>query len=147
MIPKTIEKALRGLPVEDLVTLINLCCTQGVRSQSYTDDQGRMGRYTHWDYEAIGITVRFEQYKDMSPSFRLIGQDWAVSFVGYRGSVADIALRGKDRVEICIGPLDETNLTNWRLAPVPQKFDAWKFRRRGSLDAFKSDLSLLRMTL
>lgn len=147
----SVEKALRGLPVHELEELINLCCTQGQRSKAYTDDRGNYGLYTHWDYEAIGIAVRFEYYKSVSPSFRLTGKDWGLTFLGYLGTLESHYLKNHEYIEMRVGPLHERGHYDFRRgvqhAPEPLKISAYKFRRRGNLQAFKSDLSLLRLTL
>jgi hypothetical protein len=137
------EKALRGMSLEEMVTLVNLCCKEGKRSQGYLDDRNRIGNDIFWDHEIMGIRLRFDYYKALHPSFRLSGDDWAISFKGTRSAEP----RGiAEYHDVRIGPLDR-NTISIRMPPAPERFYAYSFRRRGSLAQFRHHVSLLRMTL
>jgi hypothetical protein len=137
------EKALRGISLEDFLTLVNLCCNDGTRSVSYLSDRNRLGNDIFWTHDIMGIPLRFDYYKALHPSFRLSGTEWSVSFKCTRSTQPrDIS----EYHDVRIGPL-EREYTGWRSPPAPEKFYAYGFRRRGSLAQFRHHVSLLRLTL
>ena len=139
-------KALRGLSLQELETLINLCCSEGKRS-----DYRRAGSLTGdtlWTHNIMGVDVSFKRYSALNPSFRLMGDGWAITF---RGSVTSTPDRLGEHYDIRIGPLESDD----RIAkpffvmpkPASKKYYVYDFRRRGNLDKFKMNLTLLRMML
>jgi len=134
------EKALRGLTLKELETLINLCCTEGKRSQTYLED--RMYRDVSWTYDLMGVPVQFFYYKGIRADFRLSGDGWTISFKGTK-----LANPGPTQYhDMRIGPLSRDN-TGWRAQPTAEAFYVYSFRRRGNLDRFRHNLSLLRIML
>lgn len=138
----THEKTLRGLSLDEMVLLINRCCVDGERSPVYVDDRGRIGNFVVWTYETLGITVKFEYYANgMNPSFRLFGKDWAITFKARRSVYGN---EGMQFSELRLGPLEKGSA---RIPAVPVLLHCHTFRRRGTLDQYRRDLTILRLSL
>jgi len=141
-VSQIVEKALRGLSIDEMVQLINRCCTDGVRSPTYINDRGQLGNFVLWTYETLGITVKFEYYAyGMQPSFKLFGADWAITFKARRNVYGN---EGMEFTELRLGPLE---VGTRRIPAVPVLLHCHGFRRRGTLDKYRRDLTLLRLTL
>ena len=151
--------SLRGLSIRELETLINLCIAEGARSTDYITDAGKIGMEVWWAHEIMGIPVRFRYFKSKPMcSFRIEGRAsegsapaWAVSFKGLQGRLTNTTFVGrlspyKELVDqIHIGPLDRD--AEMRIAPTDRTYSVGQFRRRGSLQRYRHDFSILRLAL
>lgn len=135
-----VEKALRSLSLGELEKLINLCCTEGKRSQTYLED--RLYRDVTWTHTIMGVPLKFFYYKGLHSDFRISGDGWMISFKGTK--LADPGV--KQYHSMHIGPLSRER-TGLRVPASAESFYVHTFRRRGNLDKFRYHLSLLRLML
>jgi hypothetical protein len=138
-----LERGLRGLLLPEMMLMIHQIIEHGERTvgcESYARQRHSEVKVNAiwWSYDFIGIPVEFYYYRALHPNFRLSGDGWAISFKCSRSA----SPRGITEYYDVRFP----RLTEDQPDPLPMYF-AHSFRRRGSLDRFKRDMSLLRMTL
>jgi hypothetical protein len=140
------EKELRGLPISEFVEVLNRCFRDGKLNMVFYAERSTMKSMFTWTHEpAGGIPITIEYYRSRSPRFRVIGNEWSVTF-----DAAFVTFDFGNR------PLDEGFLTY--LGPLTAhgsernraeltKFHVKKLRRRGKLARFKHDFTLIRLFL
>lgn len=143
------EKELRGLPLSEFVEVLNWCFREGKLSKHFYAERSTMKSMFSWAYEPVGgIPITIEYYRSRAPRFRVIGNDWSVTFDA-KFILNNLDLHHPDNQNgfpTQLGPIS-VGTDHRRNMGEMTRFFIHKLRRRGKLARFKHDFTLIRLFL